>query len=157
MRLPRGPRRKGLSLLEVIISVAIFLLATVVISQMADSASRSADQARLMTRAAIMAESELAKVISVPELFVPVQLSPLADAGVPGWYYQIDIQPVEGTELQYGNQQIYGLNTVHVRVTYMPDGNHVEAEYILSRQVMDPRVTQPDPSLNQNQQNMQPM
>jgi len=159
MRLVRRPRRKGLSLLEVIVAMAIFLLATVVISQMMHSAAGSANQARLQTRASILAESEMNKLAKVPKLFVSMdRLAPVADAE-PGWYYQVSILPLSGTELSLDNQSVGGLNTVHVRVVWMPDGQYPEAEYTLTRQLMDPRLTlpeQPSSAPTVNQENKTP-
>lgn len=84
-------RRSGLSLLEVLLSVAILGGAMVVISQMLSLGYRAAIEARLRTDAAIHCDSKMAEVASGA-----LPLSPVSGESVeedPNWVYAVSIQP----------------------------------------------------------------
>ena len=62
-------RRSGFTLLEVIISLAIFVSAFAAFSQLFTLGSRAAVQAALQTQAAVRAEAKMAEVVAGVELF----------------------------------------------------------------------------------------
>ncbi len=87
----RGLRRRGLSLLEVILSIAILGGAMVVIGQLFNLGYRSALQARLRSEANILCDTKMAELAAG---VLPANSSgsqSIDDS--PGWSYAIDLQP----------------------------------------------------------------
>lgn len=62
MLLPRGPVRPGLSLMEVLVALAIFLLSMVALGQLFSFGSDRAADVRDTSRAPVLAQSKLAEV-----------------------------------------------------------------------------------------------
>jgi len=61
---PASNRRRGLSLFEVIIALAIFVCSIAAIGQLVSSGVRAAVQARLQSQAVLRAESKMAEVVA---------------------------------------------------------------------------------------------
>ncbi len=140
--LVRKNRRSGLSLLEVLTALAIFMLSVVVISQMVDSASRTAFRSQKLTKAALLAESKMAELSWGIE---PLQSAGATsyDIGEPGWSYAIEVEPENWSNVQVDGQAVAGLNLVHVTVTWTRPGGGDEIDYTLSRMMLDPRLRAP--------------
>lgn len=142
-------RRRGLSLLEVLTALAIFLLSVVAISQMVDGASQIALRAQRTTRAGLYAESKMSEVVAG---IVPLQNvfeQPLEEGG-PGWYCTIQVEPESWTQVDVDGQQVAGLNLVSVTVGFRGGGRLTsDVEQTLTRVVLDPQLRVPaaDPTI----------
>jgi type II secretory pathway pseudopilin PulG len=134
-------KRRGLSLLEVLTALAIFMFSVVVISQMVDSASRTALRAQKLTQAALQCESVMAELSSG---VLPLQTTgetPLPELG-DQWTYTVVCEPQDWANVPIDGQTVAGLQVVHVTVTWSPqDGD--DLQYTLSRVMLDPRVRVP--------------
>jgi type II secretory pathway pseudopilin PulG len=166
MRLVRGKRvgvRRGLSLLEVLASLAIFIISAAALTQMADSASDAAVRARRLTKAQLLAETKMDEVVA--------GVLPLAEGNGPiqeendGWYYHISVTPEDWSSVQDGSSgtTVNGLSSVIVTVSFNPGGGTGPAaiEFSLSRLILDPSLRQPvpppTPQNNQTQPQTNPM
>ncbi len=138
----RRKKHSGLSLLEVLTALAIFMLSVVVISQMVDSGSRTALRAQKQTKAALLAESKMAELAAGIE---PLESAPAQayNDPEPGWSYSINVVPENWSNVQVDGQGIAGLNTVHVTVSWSSPQGAVDVEYTLSRLLLDPRIRVP--------------
>ena len=100
-----GSPRKGLSLLEVILSIAIIGISLVAIGQLINLGYRSARQSQLRSEANILVDSKMAEVVSG---VLPLEsTSGSAIEGFPDWVYSVDIQQTD----------ILGLLNVTVQVS----------------------------------------
>jgi Tfp pilus assembly protein PilV len=135
------PARAGLSLLEVLTALAIFLLSVVVISQMVDSASRTAQSAQRVTQAAILAESMMNEIAAGIQPMASVGEQLIPEAG-PEWTVSVLVEPQDWSSVPVDNVNINGLNNVSVTVRWN-SASGVEAEYTLSRVLLDPRIRVP--------------
>ncbi len=139
----RNTKRAGISLLEVLTALAIFMLSIVVISQMVNSGARTADRSRRLTQAGVLCEARMSAILAGV---------PTDDGDDPGWQYDVSYEPQDWTQVQVNNSSgtgqaasgnVTGLTVVHVTVRY---GN--EVEYTLTRTMLDPslRTSQADPA-----------
>ncbi len=87
----RRARRAGLSLLEVILSIAILGGAMVVIGQLFNLGYRSALQVRMRSDANLLCDSKMAELAAgvLPVTSSGNQQIPES----PGWNYSVDVQP----------------------------------------------------------------
>jgi prepilin-type N-terminal cleavage/methylation domain-containing protein len=90
-------RRKAFSLLEVIISLAILVVALAALGELMRNGLRSATQARDLSRATMLAETKLAQITS--GLVAPDPVSGAAFENEPGWIYSIEILEAGTPEL----------------------------------------------------------
>ena len=67
----RNQHRPGLTLLEIVLSLAIFFGALAILSQLSWNGARAAVQARLKTQAIIRCEAKLAEVLAGAETLSP--------------------------------------------------------------------------------------
>ena len=134
-------RRAGLSLLEVLVALAIFFMSIVVISQMVDQASRTAQKAARLTKASLHAESVMAEVTAGIRPMAPSGQEPLPDSE-DGWVVMVDAQPESWTQVPSGIGTGSGLHLVHVTVAWMNSAGAPETEFTLSRVLLDPALRQ---------------
>ena len=88
----RRPRyRAGLTLYEVVLSLAIFLGALMVLSELISTASRAAVRAQLQTRANILCESKLSEVLAGAEPMRPVD-DVAVDGERDGWSWSLAVE-----------------------------------------------------------------
>ena len=121
---PYKSGRAGLSLLEVILSIAIMGVALVSIGQLINLGYRSARQAQLRSDANILVDSKMAEVVSG---VLPLEAASGASIeGFPDWVYSVDIQRTE----------ILGLLNVTVEVTAL--NSSVPVRMSVARLVPDP-------------------
>lgn len=94
MRVSRRPRlcRKGISLLEVILAVAIFAAAVAVLGELTRIGSRHAQIARDLTQAQIHCETKVAEVVAGLLAAEGVSSSAIEDA--PGWLFSVTAAPL---------------------------------------------------------------
>lgn len=124
---PQGEaRRSGLTLLEIMLSLAIFFGALAALSQLAWNGSRSAIQARLKTQAIIRCEAKLAEVLSGAETLAPKSRVPFPDNAA--WSYSVSISETVYPELLQ----------VDVMVSHSGGNRLGNVEFTLRRWMRDP-------------------
>jgi type II secretion system protein I len=117
------PPRQGLSLLEVIVSLAIFLFSLVAISRLIDQGVDQAVELDLRAQASMIAQSKLAEVTS-------------GAIGLTGQESQLEEDSAWTWKLDAEADTIPGLYRVKVTVTREDRGNKIEVT--LSQYVLDP-------------------
>lgn len=127
MRLSRqSATRSGLSLLEVILSIAILGGAMVMIGQLYHLGYRSAMQARLRNDANIIVDAKMAELAAG---VLPLESSGNSEiAENPGWSYSVDLQ----SSLQLG------LFMATVTVSYSNDSSNIPTTLSVVRFIPDP-------------------
>lgn len=78
-------RRSGLSLLEVMLSMTIFLVAMTGLSQLISNGVRASLRAKLETEAVLRCESKLAEIVAGAELFQSAGETPFPDDATWVW------------------------------------------------------------------------
>tara|TARA_R110002095_G_scaffold173591_2_gene150966 strand:+ start:11889 stop:12353 length:465 start_codon:yes stop_codon:yes gene_type:complete len=121
--------RSGLTLLEVLISLSIFLGALAAISQLIGIGSRAALQAQLRTQAIMKCQSKLAEVLAGVQPMDSVTQAAFEDED-DNWKWSLDVAPGA-----YEN-----LFMLTVSVTYSGNSEAVSTSYQLMRQVRDPAM-----------------
>lgn len=119
----RSQPRQGLSLLEVIISLAIFLFSLVAISQLIDQGVERAVELDLRAQAAMIAQSKLAEATS-GAISLSGQEGELEEDS--DWHWKLDAEA----------DTIPGLYKVRVTVSREDRGRHIEV--VMSQYVLDP-------------------
>jgi type II secretion system protein I len=143
MRLPRTriTTRSGLTLLEVLVSVAIFLFSLVALSQLMSMATDRAREVQSQSRAVRLAQSKLNEV-AAGVIAVNSSSSGTFDPEEPDWQWSVDSE---------SDSTAANLWKVNVRVWRdRPDGTTVETN--LAQYIFDP--TQRG-TITQQQQNQQ--
>jgi general secretion pathway protein I len=117
-------RRPGITLLEVLVSLAIFLVSLAVLSQLVSASADKSNQVRLQSRAAQLCRSKLGEVVSGVQ-----QLS--SESGSfgedPDWSWTVDSEPGDIPNLW------------NVTVTVKRDiGGGTPVEFALNQMVLDP-------------------
>lgn len=127
MRLGPRHRRPGLSLLEVLVALSIFLFSLIAIGQLITLSGEIARDVQQQGLAAQMAQSKMAEVNAGAIALSSVNDSPFDDD--PDWQWSMDVT-ADSTP---------GLNRVEVRVfRSRSDGSRVESK--LSQIVLDPSI-----------------
>jgi general secretion pathway protein I len=117
--------RRGLSLLEVLVALAIFLFSLVALSQLIDIGSASARDVRWLGRASALAQSRMAEVMA-GSLALTSQGDTACDED-PDWTWSMDAEAGAAP----------GLFQVRVVVSRpRPDGSRFET--VLNQMVLDP-------------------
>jgi type II secretory pathway pseudopilin PulG len=125
-------RRSGLSLLEVLLSVAILGGAMVIVGQLMSLGYRSAIEARLRTDAAIHCDTKMAEVASGVLPLSDVSGDPISED--PNWVFSVNIQPGEQNGLLVVTVTVSQTNTTSNNpvsmsiVRLMPDPDYDPAE-----------------------------
>ena len=125
-----SPRRRGLTLLEVVVSMAIFLIAVIAIWQLITIGTERALDMKLQAETSLRCESKMAEIM----------IGKLAPQGTGG--YQPDEEPFEEFEYKVlaternDIKKLYDV-VIWVRAT-SPSGGTVESS--LAQSVMDPSI-----------------
>lgn len=119
--------RKGLSLLEVVVALAIFMGAIAAIGQLISTGVRGAVQARLQSQAVLRAETKMAEVVAGA---VSLHGASGSFADDPAWAWSVS--SAAGTQA--------GLYIVDVTVTHQSATTAGNQSYSLRRLVRDPQV-----------------
>jgi general secretion pathway protein I len=125
MLVPAPARRSGLSLLEVLVSLTIFLFSLIVIGQLITMAGDRALDVQEQTQAALLCETKLAEVATG---ILPMTAQPESEIDdAPGWSWALDVETTDSTMLQKVNVRVFKPR---------PDGSRVEVA--LSQMFIDP-------------------
>lgn len=123
----RAQRRAGMTLLEVVISVAIFLVSLIAISQLVTMGSNRALDVQQQSLATMKCQSKLAEVIIGAQSLDSNDYTSYGDDG--GWQWRMDASEADAT----------GAWNVRVWVKLdRPDGRVLESH--LSQVVIDPSI-----------------
>jgi type II secretion system protein I len=120
--------RRGFSLLEVLLSLGIFLTAFVALSQLSTNGMRAAVDARLMTKAIMRCESKLAEIVAAVEPLEDVADQPFEDDESWTWSMQTAVGPHAD------------LQNVTVTVNYEGGNQQAPTNFSMSRLMRDPIV-----------------
>ena len=124
-------KRRGLSLLEVILALAILALSMAAIGELIRIGTHSARHAQDMTKAQILCESKLSEIVAGAAPYDPITRAAMPLD--PDWYYTVQLQPTEEE----------GLMALGVTVETHIDRTHPLA-FTLVRWVPDPGIELPD-------------
>lgn len=86
-------RRSGFTLLEVIVSLSIFVAAFAALSQLFSLGAQAAVDAALQTQAAVRAEAKMAEVVAGIESFEAAEETPFEDD--PNWSWSLELNVSE--------------------------------------------------------------
>lgn len=145
---PTSPScRRGFSLLEVVLALAILTGAIAVLGELVRAGARNAQIARDLTQAQLLCEIKLAEITAGIEVPEPVARVPFpAETGSAGprsdtadWFFSIEVEPLEQEEL------------LAVRVTVEQDSARARrpVAFSLVRWMHDPGVELPAASPSQ--------
>jgi type II secretion system protein I len=99
---PPNRRRRGFSLVEVILALAILTGAVAVLGEVARHTMRNVTVDRVLTRAEMLCESKMAEIVAGLTAPEPTQ-DTLADdgqeLGEPSWQYSVEVDPVDSQGL----------------------------------------------------------
>lgn len=129
MRLPSPTsRRDGMTLLEVLLALAIFLFSLVAISQLFNTATDQASEIQWRSRAARLAQSKLNEYVSGVRSLSATG-SGTFDPEEPDWNW---------TATSLADDSTNGLYKVTITVSRDLKGKHIETS--LSQYILDPKV-----------------
>lgn len=120
---------EGLTLLEVLISLSIFLGALTALSQLIGIGSRAAVQTQLRTQAIFRCQSILSEVLAGARPMESVSMAAFDDDSE-SWKWSLNVEPGD-----YDN-----MLKLTVLVQYAGDSETVSSSYQLIRQVRDPSM-----------------
>jgi general secretion pathway protein I len=124
----RSSDRNGLTLLEIVLSLAIFFGALAILSQLSWNGARAGIQARLKTQAIIRCEAKLAEVLAGAETLSPKSRVPFPDNAA--WNYSVTI-----AETQFPD-----LLQVDVTVSHSGGTKLANSDFTLRRWMRDPSL-----------------
>ena len=122
--------RAGLSLLEVLLSVAIFLGALTAIMQLLNAGQLSETAARLRTEAALRCEAKMAEIVAGIEEAVSSNDQKFPDDEIGNWHWSAEVGSGDATSLL----------KITVTVEHLPDGKTPNAAFTLTRYMRDPQL-----------------
>lgn len=134
--------RKGITLLEVMVSLLIFFISISVITNMFDTANRTSLRAQIISKASLYAETKMDEIAAGALPLSSVSNQVISEVGEP-WYYSVSIIAEDWTSVtDPTGSSVTGLNTVHVTVSYQPSGTD-PIEHTVSRVMLNPSFRQP--------------
>ena len=132
MKISQEPARRGLSLLEVILAVAILAVSLAVLAELVRIGSRASSQARDLTQAQLLCDSIMTEVVvgSIP----PDPVSGVELPSNPEWLYSIKLERTDDEDL------------VALQVTVVQNlaARKRPAQFSLIRWITDPGVEIPE-------------
>lgn len=120
--------RAGLTLLEVVLALAIFVGSMAALGQLINTGVQSAVRARLETQAILRCESKLAEVIAGVEALESTDELPFEDN--PAWTWSMEV--VDGPHAD--------LLMMYVTVNYAGGSSLANVSYSLERYVRNPQI-----------------
>jgi general secretion pathway protein I len=129
IQVAKARARKGITLLEVLVALAIFLLSLIAINQLVSLGADRARDVQLQSQGLQLCQSKLAEVVvGVVPIQAPQSNTPFDED--PNWQWSMDSD---------ANTSITGLYTVTIHVSRQrPDGSRFEVA--LSQMIMDPSL-----------------
>jgi prepilin-type N-terminal cleavage/methylation domain-containing protein len=124
----RSPFSRGLTLLEVVIALAIFVGSIAAIGQLVATGVQSAVRSRLQTQAVFRCESKMSEVVAGITPFQSTSETPYPDD--PEWTWSVSLLP--------GPYE--SLYVVNVTATHRLAGGSSATSFSLQRLVRDPQV-----------------
>lgn len=124
-----GRSRRGLTLYEVVLAIAIFLPAMLVLTQGMGVGTRAGLSARLQSEAVLRCDSVLSEVVAGSLPMQAVADEEFLD-GAPGWTYSLEIGPGPHPDLL----------ALQATVTHSTRDGMVNATTTLSRLIRDPQI-----------------
>ena len=122
--------RSGLSLLEIIISVAIFMASLAAIMEGLQIGRRSELSARLQSEAVLRCETVMGEILSGVKEAASAQGNPFDDDETGNWEWTAEVTEAGTT----------GLLQVTVLVEHRPGGEEPNAAFTLVRYMRDPQL-----------------
>ena len=132
---PLFRRRRGFSLLEVILALAIFAMAFAFLGELSRLGMRNARVAHDKTQAELLCEGKMAEIMvlgTIPETVQGAPFETETDPSDPPWLYSVD---VESTDQE-------GVMAVHVTVIQDLPSEQRPVEFSLVRWMLDPTSVQ---------------
>ncbi len=124
--------RAGLTLYEVVLAFAIFLMSMAAISRILSLGSRAAIQSQLRSEAALLAEGKMAEVVAGAQPMTPTA-GELFSADDPSWQWDLEITDVSRVSAS-------GLKEVVVIVRHVTSDDTENATFTIKRYVRDPMI-----------------
>ncbi len=121
--------RNGLTLYEVVLSLAILLGAIAVLGDLIATGSRAAIRARMQTQATLLCQSKLSEIVAGAELMQTVEGVPI-DTAQPEWTWGLQILP--------GPHE--SLLEIEVTVSHTTLGDRVDTRVSINRYIRDPQL-----------------
>ena len=123
------PCRMGLTIYEVVLSLAIFVMAMVAISQLISTGSRASSEAQLHSQAAIRAENKMAEIVAG---FQPLSaVTGEVDPNDARWLWSMDV---------VDSANASGVKELTVTVTHLSEAGEADVSYTLKRLMRDPQL-----------------
>jgi prepilin-type N-terminal cleavage/methylation domain-containing protein len=129
--LGRRCQRRGFSLLEVVLALAILVGAIAVLGELVRLGTTNASSARELTQAQLLCESKMAEIAA--GLILPEAVQSVPCEYNPEFLYSIDLQPTE----------MPGLVALQVTVFQDLPASHRPVEFSLVRWIQDPLLELP--------------
>ncbi len=129
-------RRRGFSLLEILLALSILGGSLAVLSQIAETGTDAAREARALSMARILAQAKLSEVLlnstlgQTPTPVVEAQADPFDSQSTSDFYYSIDVVPAP----------LDGMLAIRVSVQAKNANGGVQANYQLTRWMIDPAL-----------------
>ncbi|HET6328936.1 MAG TPA: hypothetical protein VFG04_29905 [Planctomycetaceae bacterium] len=122
--------RRGITLYEVVIAIAIFAGAIVALSEALTTATRAALQSRMQSQAVLLCETKMAEVVAGATPATSSGEVPFTDPGLEGWTWSVNVNPATHA----------GINQVEITVNRRQGANSVDASFTLTRLLRDPQA-----------------
>lgn len=122
--------RHGLTLLEVLVSVAIFLGSLTAIMQLLNTGQQAEVSARLQSEAVLRCDSKMAEIVAGIEKPVSSADGTFLDDEPGNWKWSVDVASGTATSLL----------KITVTVEHLPDGKNPNAAFTLTRYMRDPQL-----------------
>ncbi len=129
MRTARGSGRSGLTLFEVLLSLAILAASLAAIGQLISNGVRGAVKSHLKTEAIIRCQSQMAELMAMSEPMPNVSEQPFADD--PKWTWSVTSSETDAE----------GLASLVVTVSHAAENGVGRVSYSLSRLYRDPSLS----------------
>lgn len=128
----RTANRHGLSLLEVMISLAILAMSSAMLWQITNQATNNARDAQRLTQAQILAESKMSEILAGAFPLEPIEWRIDESGAVPGtWYFSLQTSTAE-------RENMIGLRLSVSDDPQRTDGN--PETFFIARYVIDPQL-----------------
>jgi general secretion pathway protein I len=118
--------KRGFTLYEVVIALAIFAGAIAALSQALSTATRAALQSRMQSQAVLLCETKMEEIVGGVTPATSSGDVPFTDAGLEGWSWSVNVASPRT-----------GINQVEVTVQCRQLENSIDASFTLTRMIRD--------------------